>query len=84
MNKKYKIPEPDTDSLLVYPQKGLVRLHIPIYAECILAISPYKVRDIVHIEGISYTKTDPLMYLISGRFYSHKHFKILTLNFKNQ
>ncbi|MGN8224611.1 hypothetical protein [Gracilimonas sp. BCB1] len=66
------------DSLLVYPPSGLMRLRCPIWAVCVRNIPPYHAGAYVRIMGIGYTRTDPLMYLIGGKFYSHSYFQILT------
>lgn len=66
-----------SESLLVYPRSGLIRLYCPIKAECIIEIPPILVDQIVYIEGISYTNQKPLLYLIRSRLYPHNYFKII-------
>ncbi|MEX2347706.1 MAG: hypothetical protein WD511_00680 [Balneolaceae bacterium] len=66
------------DSLLVFPETGLIRLHCPIKAKAIQNIYPIKSGAFVNIMGVSCTKEEPLLYLIDGRFYPHRYFKILT------
>ena len=83
-DQRDKLYEPSNSSLLVYPVTGLIRLNCPIIAECVLSVGPYKPPDFVEIVGIGYTRDDPLMYLIDGRFYSHRHFRIHNLNLKNK
>lgn len=66
------------DSLLVYPETGLIRLHCPIKAQCIQSVNHIPPGAFVRIMGVSCTKEEPLLYLIDGRFYPHRYFKILT------
>ena len=66
-----------SESLLVYPRSGLIRLYCPIKAECIIEIPPILVDQIVYIEGVSYTNRQPLLYLIGSQLYPHTHFKII-------
>lgn len=71
------------DSLLVFPETGLIRLHCPIKAQCLRSINHIPSGALVRIVGVSCTKEEPLLYLIDGRFYSHRHFKILTYQNNN-
>ncbi len=66
-----------SDSLLVYPKSGLIRLYCPIKVACLIESPPIDVDDIVYVEGISYTRKTPLLYLIKGKFHSFQNFQIL-------
>ncbi len=68
---------PPSDSLLVYPRSGLIRLYCPIRVACIKESPPIEIDDIVFVEGISYTQKTPLLYLIRGKFHHFQHFHII-------
>ena len=69
---------PNSSLLVSIPPTGsLIRLHCPIQCECICASPPYLKGDIVQVQGVCFTKKEPLLYLITGKFHSHHNFKIL-------
>lgn len=72
-----KLETAPSESILVYPRSGLIRLYCPIRAECIMEIPPIDVDQIVYINGVSYSSNQPILYLIKGRLYPHNHFKII-------
>ncbi len=66
-----------SDSLLVYPRSGLIRLYCPIKVACIRESPPIMEDEVVFIEGISYTRKSPLLYLIRGKFHPFQNFQII-------
>lgn len=66
-----------TGSLLVYPKSGLIRLYCPIKVACIKESPPINEDETVFVEGISYTRKSPLLYLIRGSFHPFQNFQIL-------
>jgi hypothetical protein len=78
MNKiKDPLETVPSSSLLVYPKSGIIRLFCPIKVACIQESPPISEDDIVFVEGISYTRKSPLLYLIRGKLHPFQNFIII-------
>ena len=79
MDKTKKMLEkvPDDSLLVSTPFGTLIRFHCPVRCQCIRATPPFLKGDTVQVQGVCFTRQEPLLYLISGKFYSHHNFKIL-------
>jgi hypothetical protein len=67
-------------SLLVINKKGLMRkLYTPFRARCYHSVGNIPAQSWVYIDGVYQDKTDRLLYLIAGKLYSYRCFRLQVL-----